>query len=181
MQTLIKRSLFALMGVGMAISLAACGHGPMGGGDPMGGAGEMMGMHGGGHHRGPMNEADAAKRQERMLERATKELSLDDAQKQRLATLMSQMHAQRKAMMGEPGKGPREDMQALIAGERFDRSKAQALVDAKTGAVKAASPQLIAAAGDFFDSLKPEQQAKVREFMAKRGGGRHHGMGRHRD
>lgn len=179
MQTLIKRSLFALMGVGMALSVAACGHGPMGGGDPMGGAGEMMGLHGGGHHRGPMSDADATKMQERMLERATKELSLDDAQKQRLATLMTQMQAQRKAMMGESGKGPHEDMQALIAGERFDRSKAQALVDAKTGAVKTASPELIAAAGDFFDSLKPEQQAKVREFMAKRGG-RHHGMGRNR-
>ncbi len=25
---------------------------------------------------------------------------------------------------------------------------------------------------DFYDSLKPEQQAKVREFMARRG---HHG------
>jgi Spy/CpxP family protein refolding chaperone len=175
MQPWIKRSLFALMGVGITLGVTACGHGPMGGGDPMGGAGTMMGMHGGGHHRGPMSDADVAKRQERMLERATKELSLDDAQKQRLATLMSKMHAQRKAMMGEPGKGPREDMQALIAGDRFDRSKAQALVDAKTGALKAASPELIAAAGDFFDSLKPEQQAKVREFMARRGG-RHHGM-----
>jgi hypothetical protein len=29
---------------------------------------------------------------------------------------------------------------------------------------------VIAAMADFYDSLKPEQQAKVREFMARRGG-----------
>ena len=32
--------------------------------------------------------------------------------------------------------------------------------------------ELIAALADFYDSLKPEQQAKVRELMASRGHGR---------
>jgi periplasmic protein CpxP/Spy len=37
--------------------------------------------------------------------------------------------------------------------------------------VRGKSPELIAAAGEFYDSLKPEQQQKVRDFMAKRGFG----------
>ena len=62
-----------------------------------------------------------------------------------------------------------------MAGATFDRAKAKALIDDKTGADQSKSPELIAAIGDFYDSLKPEQQEKVREFMARRG---RHGWGR---
>jgi periplasmic protein CpxP/Spy len=68
------------------------------------------------------------------------------------------------------GGNPRDEVQSLVAGTSFDRAKAKALVDAKTGAISAKSPELIAAFGDFYDSLRPEQQAKVREFMSR---GRH--------
>ena len=70
---------------------------------------------------------------------------------------------------------PRAEVQSLVAGATFDRAKAKALVDAKTGAIQARSPEVIAAAADFYDSLKPEQQAKVREFMAARRGWMHRG------
>ena len=43
------------------------------------------------------------------------------------------------------------------------------MVEAKTRALQDKSPAVISAAGDFFDSLKPEQQQKVRDFMAKGG------------
>ena len=36
------------------------------------------------------------------------------------------------------------------------------------------SPELINAFGDFYDSLRPEQQAKLREAL-ERGGRRHRG------
>ena len=68
----------------------------------------------------------------------------------------------------------RADVQSLVAGNTFDRAKAKALIDAKTAAVQSKSPELIAAVGDFYDSLRPEQQQKVREFMQR---GRH-GWGR---
>ena len=48
---------------------------------------------------------------------------------------------------------------------------AQALVDEKTEAMRSTSPQTFAALADFYDSLKPEQQQKLRDFMNK--GGRH--------
>ena len=178
MKTWIRRSWMGVAAAALVVGLAACGHGPMGQAGPEAGWGPGMGMMR--HHRGPMSEADAAKFRDRMVERATQQLALDDAQKKKLVTLMDKMHQQRLAMAGPAGKdgvrpNPREQFQGLIAGERFDRSKAQALVDEKTATLKSAGPELIAAAGDFYDSLKPEQQAKVRDFLNK-GPGR--GMGR---
>ena len=155
MRPWIKRSLFGLFGAGILIgSLTACGH----------------------HQHGnwQMSEEDATKMRTRMLERAGKELSLDDAQKARLATLADKLREQRLAVIGT-GADPRSEIKSLVAGAKFDRDHAQALVDAKTGAVKSKGPEVIAAAADFYDSLNPEQQQKVREFMNKRHGWRSHG------
>ena len=121
-----------------------------------------------GGHRGwnSMSTADSAQMRERMLERAGNELKLDDAQKQRLAVLADKLRDSRSAVMG--ASDPRADVQALVAGPKFDRNGAQALVETKTAAVRGKSPEVITAAADFFDSLKPEQQQQVREFMSKR-------------
>ncbi|MES1163865.1 MAG: hypothetical protein ABUL50_12460, partial [Rhizobacter sp.] len=74
---------------------------------------------------------------------------------------------QRVALMGG-STDPRADFAALIAGPKFERERAQGLVEAKTTAVRSKSPEVITAMADFYDSLKPEQQQKVREFLAKR-------------
>ena len=132
------------------------------------------GVTGCGTHQGgwnTMSEADGAKMRERMLERAGKELKLDDVQKQRLAALADKLRDSRVALTGSTD--PRADMQALVAGPKFDRANAQAMVEAKTATVRARSPEVIAAAADFFDSLRPEQQQQVREFMNKRRGWSH--------
>lgn len=124
-----------------------------------------------GGHRGGwnnMSESDSAQMRERVLERAGKELKLDDAQKQRLAVLADKLREQRSALMGTTD--PRAEVQALVAGPKFDRTNAQALVESKTAAVRTKSPEVITAAADFFDSLNPEQQQQVREFMNKRRG-----------
>ncbi len=72
-------------------------------------------------------------------------------------------------MAGSAGD-PRAQVQALVAGERFDRSAAQSLLDEKTRAVQAGGPAVIAALGDFYDSLQPAQQQKVRDMMQRRRG-----------
>lgn len=165
MKTWMRRSLMVLGGTVLLGGLAACGHGGMGGG--MGGMG--MGRH------GPMSEADSAQWRQRMTERVASELKLDAAQKAKLALLAEAMQAQRQALAPNPGE-MRNEAQALLAGPRFDRARAQALVDAKTRAVQDKAPAVITAAGDFFDSLNPEQQQKVRDFLQRRGGrwgGRH--------
>ena len=156
MRPWIKRSLIAVFGASiLAFGFAACAHRD--------------------HHArfGQVSAEDAAKWRGKLIDRAGKELALDDAQKQRLGTLFDKMNEQRSALVESKlgtASDPRETMRQLVAGDKFDRSKATALVAEKTDAVRAKSPEVIAAAADFFDALKPEQQAKVREYMNKRGG-----------
>jgi Spy/CpxP family protein refolding chaperone len=153
MKRWLKTTLVGLFGTAVLVGgLSACGHGGPRGDWAMGGP-------------------DSTQMRERMLERATRELKLDDAQKQRLAVLADKVQAQRKTLMGTTD--PRTELQALVAGPTFDRAGAQALVEAKTAALRSGSPEVIAAAGDFFDSLSPAQQQQVRSFMAERGHGHH--------
>lgn len=152
MRPWIKRTLIGVFGASILLGgLSACGHY----------------HHGGGWQA---SEADSAKMRERMLERVGKELALDDAQKQRLVVLADKLKEQRAALVGNT-TDPRAEFQALVAGPKFERDRAQSLVTVKTDALRSKSPEVIAAAADFFDGLRPEQQQKVREFLTKR----HHG------
>jgi Spy/CpxP family protein refolding chaperone len=80
------------------------------------------------------------------------------------------MIASRKAFRGESAD-PRTDLKSLVAGEKFDRAKAQALLDPKTRVAQGNGPKMLAAFGDFYDSLTPAQQQQVREKMDRRGHG----------
>jgi len=149
MKPWIKRSLFGFAGAALAVgSLGGCAaHRHGWGGDP-------------------------AEFRARMVERVGSKLDLDTAQKQKLSVLAEKMQAQRAAMRdaGGPG-GARSQFMALFAGNKLDQAAAAKMVDEKTAAVRTGSPEIIAAAADFFDNLNPAQQAKVREFM-ERGGRR---------
>lgn len=154
MKNWIKRSLLALAGASLVLGgLAACGHR----------------MHHGGW-RADASPEQAAEWRGRMVERVAGKLELDSAQKAKLALLGERLQAQRLAVRGTAE--PRAELQSLIAGSQFDRARAQALVQQKTEAVRAGSPEVIAALGDFYDSLNPAQQQQVREFMNKRRGPR---------
>jgi Spy/CpxP family protein refolding chaperone len=155
MKTWIKRTLIGVFGASVLIGgMAACSHRG----------------HYGGYGWGAMTEEDAAKMKARMIEKAGSRLDLDDAQKAKLGVLADKLRAQRNALVGST-TDPRADLQSLVAGATFDRAKARSLIEAKTGAITTQSPEVIAAMADFYDSLRPEQQAKVREFMASRGRG----------
>lgn len=156
MRKWIKRTLVGVFGASVLFgSLAACSH---------------RGHHGawGGS---AMSESERAEWRAKMVERAGSKLDLDAAQKAKLTVLADTLVAQRKAVMGTT-TDPRAELQALIAGEKFDRTKAQALVEGKTTAVREASPAVITAAADFYDSLKPAQQQQLREAMNRGGRGR---------
>jgi Spy/CpxP family protein refolding chaperone len=155
MKTWIKRTLIGVFGATILFGgMAACSHR----------------SHYGSYGWGAMNEEDAAKMKARMIEKAASRLDLDEAQKAKLGVLADTLRAQRNALVGSTAD-PRAELQSLVAGPTFDRAKAKSLVEAKTGAITTQSPEVIAAMADFYDSLKPEQQAKVREFMASRGRG----------
>jgi len=154
MKRWLKRTLIGVFGASLVIgSLAACSHG----------------MHRDGWN---VSEADSAKMRERIVDRTADRLKLDDAQKQRLTVLATKLHEERLALAGT-GADPRAEVQALVAGPKFDRDHAQAFVEAKTGVLRSKSPEVIAAAAEFFDSLRPEQQQQVRDFMNRRGGWGH--------
>ena len=155
MKTWIKRTLIGLFGFSVLFgSLAACSH---------------RGHYGAGWQS--MSDEDAAKMKTKLIDKASSKLDLDEAQKAKLGVLADKLREQRKALVGTT-TDPRAEIASLVAGPSFDRAKAKTLVDDWTGAIATKSPELIAALADFYDSLKPEQQAKVREFMARRG---HHG------
>ena len=151
MKTWIKRSLFGLAGVSVLLGgMAACGH-------------RGYGMH------GAMTAEQSAEMRSKMVDRVASKLDLNADQKQRLTVLGDKLLAQRTALMGA-GKDPRADITALVAGAKFDSARAQALISEKTAAVQSNSPEVLVALAGFYDSLNPEQQQKVRDFMARRGG-----------
>jgi len=143
----IKRTLFGFAGLAVvAGSVAGC-------------AGHRHGWNG-----------DSAEFRAKMVERVGSKLDLDASQKQKLTVLAEKLQAQRQAMRGAGGAGdPRSQFKALFAGNTLDQAGAARLIEEKTAAVRSGSPEVIAAAADFFDSLNAAQQQKVREFMDRGG------------
>ena len=149
MKTWIKRTLYTLVGAGIVLGgLSACGHQ----------------RHG---YGGSMSAEDQAEMRGKIVERVSSKLDLNAEQKQRLGVLADKLQEQRTALIGKT-TDPRADVQALVAGDKFDRTRAQTLVAEKTTAITGKSPEVINAMADFYDSLSPAQQTKVREAMQKR-------------
>lgn len=150
MKTWFRRSLLGVFGASIALGgLAACSHY----------------SHHGGWHASPEEQA---RMRERMVDRVADRLDLNAEQKAKLATLATTLHQQRMAVRGQAD--PRAQVREIVAGDKFDRTKAQALVTEKTAAVSAGSPEVIAAAANFYDSLDAQQQARVREYLEHRRG-----------
>ncbi len=151
MKPWIKRTLFGLFGASILVGgLTACGHRP----------------HGFGGH---MSAEESTQFRGKMVNRMAEKLDLNADQKQRLAVLGDKLHEQRLALVGQ-SQDPRAEVKALVAGDKFDKARAQALITEKTAALQSKSPEVIAALADFYDSLNPTQQQKVREFMEHRRG-----------
>lgn len=123
-------------------------------------------------HRGCWSE-NRAEAKACFVDMASRKLDLDAAQKAKLDALATQVQAQRAALV-PAGRTPKVELQALIGGNSFDRTAAGALLQAKLQAVQTGAPALINAFGDFYDSLRPEQQSQLREAL-QRGRPGHHG------
>jgi Spy/CpxP family protein refolding chaperone len=152
MKTWIKRSL-----IGLAATATL--------------AGGLIAWGGHGHHaRGGWSEERITEVRGKAIERISDRLTLNAAQQQKLDAVADELLASRQALRGGTAD-PRTELQALIGSEKFDRSRAQALLEQKTQVAQGQGPKLIAAFGDFYDSLTPEQQKQVREALDKRGRG----------
>lgn len=139
--------------------------------------GPMAAMHA--RHHG-----DPAQHEAMFRTMAIQHLSLDAAQTTRLDALIATLHQQHDTLHGA---GPAADLHGQLAtfvqGNAFDRAGAQSLVDTKLQQVREGAPTVIASFGDFYDALRPDQQQKLRDFMAHHEGpGMHaHGHGPDRD
>lgn len=156
MKIWLKRTLIGLFSASVLVGgLTACGHR---------------------EHRFGANPSaeEASQYRGKMVDRVSSKLDLNADQKQRLNVLADKLHAQRVALVGQT-KDPRAEMKALVAGVKFDKARAQALVTEKTTAVQNNSPEVLTALADFYDSLNPAQQQKVRDFMERRGHWMHRG------
>ncbi len=122
----------------------------------------------GDHAHGPMSAERLAEKRGHVIERVSRKLDLDATQKQRLDVLADKLLAQRAALIGQT-TNPRAEWQALVQGDKFDRTRAQLLLEDKTRAIALHSPEVVSALADFYDSLRPEQQKTVREMSERRG------------
>jgi Spy/CpxP family protein refolding chaperone len=152
----IKRTLIGIFGVTLLVGgLTACGHRP--------------------HDYGASMTAEQyAQKRDKMVDRVASKLDLNEDQKKRLTTLGDKLYEQRTALVGQT-KDPRAEMKALVAGDKFDAARAQTLINDKTAALQTKSPEVIAALADFYNSLNPAQQQKVRDYMEGRGRWFRHG------
>ena len=146
-----KRTVFGLVGATMLLGgLTACGYQR--------------------HHEfgAKLSAEEYTEKRTKIVDRVADKLDLNEDQKKRLATLGDRLYEQRTALVGQT-QDPRAEMKALVAGDKCDAARAQALVNDKTTALQAKSPEVIAALADFYDSLNAAQQAKVRSYMEGRG------------
>ncbi len=152
MKPWIKRTLIGLTGATILVGgLTACG------------------SRGGHHAGGDWSAERVTEMRGKVIEKVSSKLELNEAQKQKLGVLADEMIASRTAMRGQSAD-PRTEMKALVAGDKFDRARAQALLEQKTQVVQGQGPKVIAAMADFYDSLNAVQQKQVRERMEKRHG-----------
>jgi protein CpxP len=148
MKRWIKRTLVGLFGAAVVVGgLTACSRG----------------------HHGNWSDDSVAEVRTKVVSKITKKLSLNAAQQQKLDGLANEIVAQRTAFRGEGGD-PRVDIPALIQGDKFDRVRAQAMLEQKTQAIQGNGPQVLTALADFYDSLNAEQQKEVRELQEHRRG-----------
>jgi periplasmic protein CpxP/Spy len=151
MKSWIKKSLIGFAGATVLLGgLTACG--------------------GRGHHGEGWSAERVSEVRGKVVDKISGKLALDEAQKQKLGVLADQIIASRSAFRSDAAD-PRTDFRALIAGEKFDRTAAQTMLEKKTEAIQGNAPQTINALADFYDSLNPEQQKQVREKLEKRGHG----------
>ncbi len=115
-------------------------------------------------------DRSGGERGERMLERVSDRLELDDNQRAALDTLFVEVTDMRELMKGD-GNDVRADIAALLSADAFDQGAALEMITSRTEAIQTGAPELVAAAAVFLDGLTAEQKADIADF-AEQGRGR---------
>lgn len=130
-----------LSAVGIAVAVAACGHQS--------------------RHHGPGDYAV------RHIEKLGKELNLNEAQTARLNAVTETLRKNRESLRSKHDE-TRKAALALLDQPKLDRQRALGLVQQATRDINDRAPEMIAVMGEFYDSLTPPQQQKLREELKER-------------
>ncbi len=122
-----------------------------------------------GFHHGPPTPEQMQQHEAMMLSHIGSKLNLNATQAAKLKVLGDLFLAAHAPQAG--AADPHAAATALIAGNTFDRAGAQNLLNQHVAKLQSNGPAIIAATGDFFDSLTPAQQQQVRDLAAH-----HHGF-----
>lgn len=106
------------------------------------------------------------KRAEHITQKITKKLDLNDEQIANLDLIKNEILAVRKELQTKREES-RDTISDLLNAPKLDQDKAMTVVNEHVNGISSQAPRVIAALAGFWDSLDPEQQAKVREKMDK--------------
>ena len=144
MKLSVKRIIILIVGAATVSTLVACGH----------------------------RFSSPEERAEYMVDKVSKELTLNDDQNVKLNALKDELLAARQEMHSKRDE-TKQAINELLEQPALDRERVLNMVSERTQAVNDKAPQVVSALGDFYDSLTAEQQAKLREEVKERM--EHHG------
>jgi len=112
---------------------------------------------------------------ERMVNRLSDRLELSEQQSNALSALQVELSETRELMRGDLNSDS-QSLKELISAESFDQGAALEMITARTTAMQAQGPELVAATAVFLDGLNAEQKQELSELMDRfsdRRGGEH--------
>lgn len=109
---------------------------------------------------------DPEKRAEYFSNKISKKLELNADQKIKLDAVTAEFMTARKEMKGKKD-ATRNTLREVLNQPKFDQGKVMSIYKDHVSDMNDHAPKIVAAVGDFWDSLTPEQQAKAREKMEK--------------
>lgn len=115
-------------------------------------------------HGGPSSE--------RMIERVSKQLELDQSQQAALTVLIGEIRETRDLVRGD-ADDLRASIGSMISSDTFDQGTALSMIEQRTSALQTQAPELVSSAATFIDGLDSEQKADIVSFLERHEGKRH--------
>ena len=112
------------------------------------------------HHKTPEEKADY------LVEKATKKLDLTEEQVIELHNLKDDLLDVREDF-ADKREQTHATLEELLSQPTLDQQRLVAVVREHTAVVNQQTPQIVSSIAGFYDSLSPEQQAKLRDKIAK--------------
>lgn len=119
------------------------------------------------HYKTPEEKADY------FVEKVTKKLDLSSNQVIELEQLKEALLSKRQDFVERKAE-TRATIDELLSQSTLDQQRLAALVKEHTDAINEAAPDIIASLAGFYDSLTPEQQAKLHEKIKEHRDDHHH-------